>query len=141
MKNKVNLRIVILIISFIAALIIFFLSFNNLRFNTLEYDIIVEKHRYQYEGWEFPPSGGYSTSYFYTVINSEKKEKYILTYQDIWDIHNQRGDVDIVTIEIESISDSELNEAINNFGKSEENLKFKDLFKQEVKEKYKIKFE
>ena len=141
MKNKVNLRIVILIISFIAALIIFFLSFNNLRFNTLEYDIIVEKHRYQYEGWEFPPSGGYSTNYFYTVINSEKKEKYTLTYQNIWDIHNQRGDVDIVTIEIESISDSELNESINNFGKSEENLKFKDLFEQEVKEKYKIKFE
>lgn len=141
MKNKVNLRIVILIILFIAALIIFFLSFNNLRFNTLEYDIIVEKHRYQYEGWEFPPSGGYSTSYFYTVINSEKKEKYILTYQDIWDIHNQRGDVDIVTIEIESISDSELKEAINKYEKNDKKLNLRDLLEQKVKEKYKIKFE
>lgn len=141
MKNKVNLRIVILILIFIVALIIFFLSFNNLRFNTLKYDIIVEKHRYQYEGWEFPPSGGYSTNYFYTVINTEKKEKYILTYQNIWDIHNQRGDIDTITVEIESISDSELEEAVNKYEKNDQKLKFKDLFEQEVKEKYKIKFE
>lgn len=105
----------------------------------LEYDILIEEHRNQYAGMADIPATGYSTTYYYTVINSTKKEKYTLIYQDVWDIHNQNGDIDSIKIEIEEITDEEVQRAINEYGKKNKKSKLKDLFEQNIEEKYRIK--
>ena len=110
-------------------------------FESLKYDIIVEKHRYQYEGVEPTqiPLGGYSDTYYYTVVNSELHEKYTIAYEDVWDVHNARGDYDTITIETTKVSDDELNSLIEAYGKLSQQYSVKDFFEDDVKESYIIK--
>ena len=110
-------------------------------FDELEYDIIVEKHRYEYEGWNPAeiPETGYSTNYYYTVINSKLHEKYIIVYQDVWSIHNERGDYDTISVSTETVTDEDLNKYIEKYGKNTHLLKVKDFFEADVKEQYLIK--
>ncbi len=110
-------------------------------FDSLQYDIIVEKHRYEYEGWnpEEVPVGGYSTNYYYTVINSELHEKYTIIYQDVWSVHNERGDIDTITVTTEVVSDEDIDLYIEKYGKQDHLLSVKDFFEADVKEEYLIK--
>ena len=113
----------------------------NRNFESLKYDIIVEKHRYQYEGVDPSqiPIGGYSDIYYYTLVNSELHEKYTITYEDIWDVHNERGDYDTITVDTTKISDDELNSLIEAYGKLGHQLHVQDFIEGDVKESYIIK--
>ena len=110
-------------------------------FESLEYDIIVEKHRYEYEGLPAGeiPETGYSTNYYYVVVNSTLHEKYTLKYEDVWEVHNERGDYDTLTISTETISDEDLDNLIEQYGKNSHLLKVKDFFEADVKEEYIVK--
>ncbi len=110
-------------------------------FESLKYDIIVEKHRYQYEGVDPTqiPLGGYSDTYYYTLVNSELHEKYPITYEDVWDVHNERGDYDTISVETTKVSDEELNSLIETYGKLGHLLHVQDFFEGDVKESYIIK--
>ena len=78
-------------------------------FESLEYDIIVEKHRYEYEGLPAGeiPETGYSTNYYYVVVNSTLHEN--------------------------------LDNLIEQYGKNSHLLKVKDFFEADVKEEYIVK--
>ena len=78
----------------------------------IKYDILIEEHRYEYEEGMLQLTG-YATNYYYTIINSEKLEKYIATYCDVWSVHNENGKIDTVNIKKESINKIELADAIN----------------------------
>lgn len=110
-------------------------------FDKLQYDIIIEKHRYEYEGWNPAeiPETGYSTNYYYSVINSERHEKYTIVYQDVWSVHNERGDYDTISISTETVSDEDLDKYIEKYGKNAHLLSVKDFFEADVKEEYLIK--
>ena len=75
-------------------------------FESLEYDIIVEKHRYEYEGLPAGeiPETGYSTNYYYVVVNSTLHEKYTLKYEDVSEVHNEDIDYNTLTISTKTIS-------------------------------------
>ena len=110
-------------------------------FDKLQYDIIIEKHRYEYEGWNPAeiPETGYSTNYYYSVINSERHEKYTIVYQDVWSVHNERGDYDTISVSTETVSDEDLDKYIEKYGKNPHLLSVKDFFEADVKEEYLIK--
>ena len=110
-------------------------------FESLKYDIVIEKHRYQYEGVDPTqiPIGGYSNTYYYTVVNSELHEKYTIAYEDVWDVHNARGDYDTITIETTKVGDDELNSLIEAYGKLSQQYNVKDFFEDDVEESYIIK--
>ena len=110
-------------------------------FDALKYDIIIEKHRYEYEGWNPAeiPETGYSTNYYYSVINSEKHEKYTIVYQDVWSIHNERGDYDTISVTTETVNDEDLDKYIEKYGKNPRLLSVKEFFEADVKEQYLIK--
>lgn len=149
MKNEGKIKIwiivsIIVILCVVAVIVILLIGNKGNSTNELasfEYDVLIEEHRYQYEGVpdELVPVGGYSTTYYYTVINSEEKEKYVVAYQDVWGIHNERGDLDTVTVSVEELTDSEIENAINQYGKNEKKSNLQDLIEKEVDEKYTIK--
>lgn len=148
MKNegKIKIWIIVSIIVILCVAVIVILLIGNKGNSTnelasFEYDVLIEEHRHQYEGVPdvLVPAGGYSTTYYYTVINSEEKEKYVVAYQDVWDIHNERGDLDTVTVNVEELTDSEIENAINQYGKNEKKSNLQDLIEKEVDEKYTIR--
>ena len=144
MKNKNVKKIIIIaiILLVVIGIILAILNKNAISLNRLEYDILVESNRYQYEGVDpmYVPDGGYSSNYYYTLINSVKKEKYTIAYQDVWDVHNEKGDKDKVTITINKIDDNELQENINKYGKSSKLLSVKKLLDEHSNEKYEVVF-
>lgn len=143
MKNKKMIIIVISIIIIVAAVIgIGVIGKEICRLNSLKYDILVERHRYQYEGVDpvMVPEGGYSTNYYYTFINSGKNEKYTITYTDVWEVHNERGDVDSIEIVTEKIGDDELQDYIDKYGKNSKMLSLKKILDEDIKEKYTVTF-
>ena len=87
------------------------------------------------------PEGGYSTNYYYIVINSDKLEKYTVRYSDIWDVHNERGDIDTISIKKETINKIELESAIKKYGKTNNKKKLKELLDNNIKEKYVTKID
>ena len=144
MKNKNVKKIIIIAIILLVVIGII-----------LAYDILVESNRREYEdtystnvqnseyeGMDpiYAPAGGYSTNYYYTLINSNKKEKYTIVYEDVWDVHNEKGDKDKVTITINKIDDNELQENINKYGKSSKLLSVKKLLDEHINEKYEVVF-
>ena len=52
--------------------------------------------------------GGFSTIYGATLVNSNKKEMYEIGYSDVWDIHEQNGSKDSVSVDVHKISDNKL---------------------------------
>lgn len=53
-------------------------------------------------------------------------EKYTISYEDIWQVHNDSGEKDNITINIEKINKDELQEYIDKYGKES---KMKKVFK------------
>lgn len=124
-------------------LIIALIMFYNSSFNNITYDIIVEEHRYEYEGVNTAdiPVTGYATNYYYVVVNSEKLEKYTITYVDVWEIHNKKGDIDTVRIKKESINDDDLKNLMKKHNKLEKKQRLKNLLKKHIKEIYKVEYD
>lgn len=92
--------------------------------NTLgkyKYDIVVQAHEYEYAGvpTEEVPLTGYSTRYLFTVIDSKENKRYKVIYEDIWEVHNKRGDLDKVYLETEDVSGEEVKKAEEQYGKKE----------------------
>lgn len=135
-KRKIlKVGIIILITLLVLGLIIFFRLFiyPKLRFAKLKYDILIKEHynNVAESGDNFETGAFLVTSY--TVLNSEKREKYTLTYHDV--LYNG---VDYIRIKIEKISEEELQDAIKKYGKDDEKFKLKDLFEQNVEEEYRV---
>lgn len=108
----------------------------------LEYDIIVEKESTRTEGLNTSEIsvGGYSNHYYYTLINSEKMEKYTISYEDIWQVHNDSGEKDNITINIEKINKDELQEYIDKYGKESKMKKVREMLDESIQEDYEIIF-
>ena len=140
-KIKIILPIIIVLIVLLIGIKIVDIvrTKNQSIIDSLEYDILVEEHLYEYEGVdpELVPAGGYSTNYNYTFINTAKKEKYLITYQDVWDVHNERGDKDIIIIKIEKIDGDEIKSAIKEYHKTKLS-KVKTILDKHIKEEYEI---
>ena len=82
-------------------------------FDNLSYDIVVRE-------WEPQNSeivGGYASIYYATLVNYNKKERYDITFSDVWEVHEERGDKDYVSIEIHKISGKEKTLYINYFNR------------------------
>ena len=137
----------IIISIIVLTLLITIIIYTNIRYSIyldcIKYDILIEEHRYEYEGIDdsMIPLGGYSTNYYYTVINSDKLEKYTVRYSDIWTVHNEKGDIDTIIIKKESIDKFELEYTIKKYGKNNEKNKLKELLNKNIKEKYVIKID
>ena len=138
--GKKYLKIITIIIA-ITALVggLVFFNWNRIQLECFEYDILIEEYRYEYEGVpsNMQPAGGYSSNYYYQVINSEKKEKYVVVYQDVWSAHNEKGDKDILSIGIMPVTNEEIEDYINQYGKVSR-TKLKKLLNKTIKENYKI---
>ena len=137
-NKKAIIIIVILLVLVIVGVII--KNINRIKLFNFEYDIIVEEHRSEYENANPMDlsAGGYSTKYYYTVINSKKKEKYTVIYEDVFKVHNEKGNVDEISIEITSLTDNEVKEAIDNYGLNSTKGKLRNLLNKTIDEKYKI---
>ena len=135
MKKNISIFIVCGIVAVIAILVVFKLVTKDNTLSKIKYDIVVEEHTSQNSG----DDSGYSSFYTYVVINSETREMYTITYQDIWNVHNDKGDVDTISIETETISNYEVDDAINNYGKLEKPTKVKNLLDKYIHEKVIIK--
>ena len=138
MKKKIIIitSIIILIIG-----IILKLNINKIKLSLIKYDVLIEKHRYEYEGINnqaMIPAGGYSTNYFYTVINTEKKEKYTVTYQDIYDIQNKKGNIDTLKINIIKMTDKEIEKVKKTYKLNKRKKRLTSLLNKTINEKYKI---
>ena len=138
MKKKIIIitSIIILIIG-----IILKLNINKIKLSLIKYDVLIEKHRYEYEGINnqaMIPAGGYSTNYFYTVINTEKKEKYTVTYQDIYDIQNKKGNIDTLKINIIKMKDKEIEKVKKTYKLNKRKKRLTSLLNKTINEKYKI---
>ena len=123
MKKNTSTFIIVGIVVIIALVIGFKLITKDNTLSKIKYDIVVQEHTPQNNDDE----GGYASLYTYIVINSETKEMHTITYQDIWNVHNDKGDVDTIRIETKTISNYEVNEAISNYGKLEKPTKVKNL--------------
>lgn len=130
MKKNTSTFIIIGVVAIVAIVVMFKFTTKDNTLSKIKYDISVEEHSSQNSDTE----GGYSSMYTYVVINSELKEKYIITYQDIWDVHNEKGNVDTISIETKTISDSEVQEAIDYYGKLDKPNKLKNLLDQYIHE-------
>lgn len=140
MKKNKKVIIIIVILLILGMIGVIIKNINRIRLFNLEYDIIVEEHRSQYENIDpmYFSAGGYSTKYYYTVINSKKKEKYTVIYEDVFKVHNEKGNVDEISIEITSLTDNEVREAIDNYGLNSTKGKLRNLLNKTIDEKYKI---
>lgn len=130
MKRNTSTFIIIGVVAVVAIIVIFKFTTKDNTLSKIKYDIAVEEHTSQNSSDE----SGYSSFYTYVVINSETKEKFVITYQDIWDVHNEKGDVDTISIETKIISDLEVQEAIDDYGKLEKPNKLKNLLDQYIHE-------
>lgn len=143
MKRKiVNIGLIIAMLIMILALLTGCEISNKSRLGKLEYDIVVEKGSTRTEGLNTSktPVGGYSTHYYYTLINSEKMEKYTISYEDIWQVHNDSGEKDNITINIEKINKDELQEYIDKYGKESKMKKVREMLDESIQEDYEIIF-
>ena len=143
-KQKTNSRKALILVVFgLAIIFIVIVSLvlmprPNHDFDSLQYDIIVEKHHNRDDNLDpsLVSAGGYATIFHYTLVNSGLHEKYTIVYQDVWEIHNERGDRDTVTITTEAISDEELNDLITKYGKQNYLSSAKQLLEDNIKEPY-----
>lgn len=135
--KKTNLKkIIILLLIAITVVLIFVLSFDRISLNILNYDIVVSDFKVRNPELE----GGFATVQYAVLVNTEKKEKYTIDYQDVWDIHEKNGNIDSVSIEIEKLSDDEIAEIKNNYTK-QEILKIEQFLNMYIKSNYKIDIE
>lgn len=134
--------VTIILIILISVVAHYKLNYSNTLKN-FKYDILIEEHRYEYEGVEPKdiPETGYATNYYYTVINSKKLEKYTVTYMDVWEVHNKKGDIDKVNIKIKSINKTELEQILNQYKKKTELSNLKNLLEKNIKERFKVNIE
>ena len=140
MKNKKLLLIICCIV--ILACCFIGIKLTGSSFGSLKYNVVVEEHRFEYEGVEGEiPATGYSSNYFYTLVNTKKKEKYEITYQDVWDVHNEKGDKDKLSYKITKLSNIEVRDYEEKYGKSDKLKKVKSLVATHTKEKYDIEKE
>ena len=133
-----------IIVLVLLIIIIAYINTNNsVYLDNIKYDVLIAEHRYEYEDVDdsMIPEGGYSTNYYYIVINSDKLEKYTVRYSDIWDVHNERGDIDTISIKKETINKIELESAIKKYGKTNNKKKLKELLDNNIKEKYVTKID
>ena len=147
-EKKRIIKIVIVICVILLAILCIIMKLNNSGISYLEYDILVEDRSSRpqkglimtksgsiEEGdFEVTPKGGYANIYYYTVINSEKKEKYTIVYQYVYAERNK----DAVSIEITTVSEYEIQEAIKKYGLSSKKIKLKKLLDNASKDKYHI---
>lgn len=67
-------------------------------------------------------------------------EKYTISYEDIWQVHNDSGEKDNITINIEKINKDELQEYIDKYGKESKMKKVREMLDESVQEDYEIIF-
>ena len=79
----------------------------------LSYDII--EKAYAQKNLEI--KGGFASTYEAILINSEKKEMYVISYSDVWPMHEESGSKDDVEIEIHKLSNKKLNEILTKYKK------------------------
>lgn len=85
--KKSNLKkIIIPILIVIIIIAIFILSFDRISLDTLNYDIIVSDFKVRNPEID----GGFATVQYAVLVNTEKKEKYTIDYQDVWEIHEKK---------------------------------------------------
>ena len=101
----------------------------------MKYDIVIEEYKIH----DNSGTDEYSTNYSYIVINSETKEKYIITHIDKPSSYNDTGDIDTISIETIKVSDSEIQEAIGTYGKLDKPGRLKDMLDKYIHEDVIIK--
>ena len=104
--------------------------------DTLNYDILISDFKVRNPEIE----GGFATIKHAVLVNSEKKEMYTIKYQDVWDIHEKRGHIDSVSIEIEKLSNDEISK-IKKENSTQEISKIKEFLNTYIKSNYKIDIE
>lgn len=67
-------------------------------------------------------------------------EKYTISYEDIWQVHNDSGEKDNITINIEKINKDELQEYIDKYGKESKMKKVREMLDESIQEDYEIIF-
>lgn len=134
-KNKFKKMIIPLLI-LIICIVIFILLFDKISLDTLNYDILISDFKVRNPEIE----GGFATIKHAVLVNSEKKEMYTIKYQDVWDIHEKRGHIDSVSIEIEKLSNDEISK-IKKENSTQEISKIKEFLNTYIKSNYKIDIE
>lgn len=123
--------LIVVIVGIVTVLVI-----NRIYLNELKYDIVVSDWTIKNPEIE----GGFATIKFAVLVNCQKQEKYTIHYQDVWDIHEERGHKDSVLIEIEKLSNDEISEL-----KKEHNLqeisKIKNFIDEHIESNYDIDIE
>ena len=112
------------------------MSFDKISLDTLNYDILISDFKVRNPEIE----GGFATIKHAVLVNSEKKEMYTIKYQDVWDIHEKRGHIDSVSIEIEKLSNDEISK-IKKENSTQEISKIKEFLNTYIKSNYKIDIE
>ena len=139
-KGKVRvsgfLPIAVLVLVIVFVCLYFFKSRDS--FENLKYDIVIQKY---YDRWSSvdpteKPIGGYSTSYDYILINTVKKEKYYIEYIDIWE--NQFNGSDTVRVIIYKLTDEDVKNAIDIYGKNNKLESVKSILADDITEEYKV---
>lgn len=148
MNKKKIIKIVIGVCVILLIILCVVLNLNKSEISYLEYDILVKDRSNRPQkglimtksgtikeaDFKVISTGGYADIYYYTVINSEKKEKYTIVYQDVYAERNK----DTVSIEITSVSEYEIQEYTKKYGSSSKMIKLKKLLDRASKDKYQI---
>lgn len=151
MKKKIEKIIKIILITIILLMIIgiiFFIIdrkinlrenvFNKIQLKNLKYDIVLEEDhdRNVYIDkttglLEMRSVGGYANNYSYILINSKTNEKIEINFQDVYSMHEEKDNVNVV---IKSISNQDVEEYAKKYGKSEKLLSVKAIIDKHHKE-------
>ena len=107
---------------------------ENYKLEDLTYNIIVNDWSSANDGI----IGGFASTYKATFVNSDKKEMYTISYSDVWEVHEDKGEKDSVLIEVRKISDKKLLN-ITNKAEIRNNATVKDYLNSHIKTDYNLK--
>ena len=129
MKNNGKIFLIVGIV-ILALIVVFKLTTKDNTLSKMKYDIVIEEYKIH----DNSGTDEYSTNYSYIVINSETKEKYIITHIDKPSSYNDTGDIDTIGIDTINVSDSEIQQAIDTYGKLDKPAKVKDMLDKYIHE-------
>ena len=109
-------------------------SNENYKLEDLTYDIVLN----DWTSKNDDIIGGYANTYESKLVNSDKKEMYTISYSDVWEMHEDSGDKDSVSIEVRKISDKKISN-ITNTAIIQNKSAVKDYINSHIKTEYDLK--
>lgn len=110
---------------------------NKEELEKLEYNLKIEVHSKIQRTTHSVDEKEQATYYTYKLINTNKKELYTITYNDIWSVNNRRGELDKLKVEVSNITDIDLENSIKKYEVIESD-KVINLLNNYIKEEYEI---